>query len=402
LARILITWELGGGSGHLVPLAPVASGLAGQGHTLVVAVRDVARAATTFAGIPLRFLQAPFRHGPGANEILPPLTLAHILHNVGYGDELELAALAGAWRELLTHVNPDLMICDHSPTALLASRGLPMRRIVMGSGFICPPDQLFLPNLRFWLKADPNRLARDQDRLLGRMNATLRGLGESHIDRVTQIYADVHATLLTTFKELDHYPSRGPAEYWGAWTVAPGKPPQWPPGTGRRIYAYLKDCPAVPHVLDWLARAGHPTLAYVDGVDRKSLDKIRAPTLRFERERLDMARVAGECDLAILHATHGTTASILIAGKPVMLLPIFLEQGLMGHAVCKLGAGEQAPAFEPERATDELAKVIASDAYAAAAQRFAAKYAGYDSHDANERLLGRIEQVLAQATATLR
>jgi UDP:flavonoid glycosyltransferase YjiC (YdhE family) len=162
----------------------------------------------------------------------------------------------------------------------------------------------------------------------------------------------------------------------------------------------LKDCAVLPYVLEWLAQSGHSTLVYTSA-DRKSLERAHAPNLKFERERLDMSIVAKECDVAILHATHGTTSSILIAGKPVMLLPIFLEQGLMGHAVCQLGAGTQAPASHREQAIAELEKVVSSQAYAASAKQFASKYAGYNPVDANERLLDRIDEVLSLPTNAL-
>ena len=395
MAKILITWELGGGSGHLVPLRPIVQSLCGHGHAVVAALRDVARAGGVFAGLPVQFLQAPFRISPVRDEIKPPFTFAHILHNCGFADDLELTALARAWRGLLDFVKPDLMICDHSPTALLAARGLPFRRIVMGSGFICPPDRHPLPNLRFWLKVDPRRLLDDEERLLGRMNRVLASLGAAEpMDRVTRIYGDVDATLLTTFRELDHYPERENTHYWGAWTHAEGAAPRWPGGTGPRIYAYLKNFPALAQLLQWLADSGHPTLAYVDGVDRKVLERPHPPHLRFESDRLDMAQVGKTCDLAILHATHGTTASILIAGKPIMQLPIFLEQGLMAHAVCRMGAGVQASVAKPEPVLQELRKLLSSQTYADAARGFARKYADYDPIAATDRVVAEVEKVL--------
>jgi hypothetical protein len=395
MATILITWELGGGSGHLVPLQPVADGLARRGHTVFAAVRDVARAGRVFRGCPVQFIQAPFRFGPVAGEIRPPMTLAQILHNVGYGDESELFALAQAWRCLLEWVKPDLMICDHSPTALLASRGLTMRRVCLGFGFICPPDQHPLPNLRFWLKADPGRLLRHEDLVLDRMNRVLINLGQDPMDRVTRIYADVNATILTTFEELDHYAPRAGARYWGAWTRAEGKPPQWPPGTGPRIYGYLKNFPELPRLLDWLVNSGQSTIAYTDSLDPAVVERYRASNIQFENERLDMRLVAESCDVAILHGTHGTSAAMLMAGKPIMQLPIYLEQGLTAHAVCRLGAGLQAPVNESEVIIQGLTKVVSCGDFAAAARAVAKKYADFDPVEANERVLDRIEEVLA-------
>jgi UDP:flavonoid glycosyltransferase YjiC (YdhE family) len=84
-----------------------------------------------------------------------------------------------------------------------------------------------------------------------------------------------------------------------------------------------------------------------------------------------------------------------------MLLPIFLEQGLMGHVVCQLGAGTQAPATDREQAIAELERVVSSQAYAESAKQFASRYRGYDPVEANERLLGRIEEVLSFPTNAL-
>src|SRR5436309_6983197 len=339
VAKILITWELGGGSGHLVPLRPIIAGLIQRGHSVSAAVRDVARAASVLADCPVRVLQAPFKFGQSPNQIIPPLTFAQLLHNVGFGDALELAALAQAWRALFELTAANVMICDHSPTALLASRGLPMRRIVIGSGFLCPPDEAPLPNLRFWLKADLEQLAHDEAAVLDRMNQVLSKLEQKPIDRLTQIYRDVELTLLTTFQELDHYPWRKGGKYWGPCTIASGKTPQWRSAKGCRIYAYLKDCAALPAVLEWLANSNHSTLAYVDGVDPKLRARFSNSSIQFECERINMQLAGRECDLAILHGTHGSTAAMLLAGVPVMQLPIFLEQGLLADAVCRIGAG---------------------------------------------------------------
>ena len=98
------------------------------------------------------------------------------------------------------------------------------------------------------------------------------------------------------------------------------------------MFAYLRDCPALGRVLRWLAGSGCPTIACVETADGKLLAEVEGPTFRVERERLEMGRVAAECDLCVCHAPHGTTSAMLSAGRPVMMLPVFLEQGLMARA----------------------------------------------------------------------
>src|SRR5437764_11706080 len=139
MATILLTWELGAGLRHLQRLRPLAAELSRRGHRVFAAVRELSRAHSTFRGVDVALLQAPVKLRPPVSEFRPPLTFPHILHNVGFGDDTELAALASAWRNLIEAVRPDVVVCDHSPTALLALRGVPPRRALIGTGFCCVP-----------------------------------------------------------------------------------------------------------------------------------------------------------------------------------------------------------------------------------------------------------------------
>src|ERR1700722_2945490 len=172
MASILITWELGGGWGHLMRLLPVARGLAERGHRVWLALRDLSRASRLF-GPEVRLLQSPVRTRMISDEIRVPTTLAHILHNNTFNDENELIGLCRAWDSVFELEKPDLMVCDHSPTALLAARGKRFPTCMIGTGFICPPDTHPLPNLRFWAPADPAQLLSHENRVLARANAAL-------------------------------------------------------------------------------------------------------------------------------------------------------------------------------------------------------------------------------------
>ncbi len=78
-----------------------------------------------------------------------------------------------AWKNIYRAVQPDVIVFDHSPTALLAAHGTPVRRALLGAGFFCPADQSPLPNLRPWTSPDPAQLALDEACVLNHINLVL-------------------------------------------------------------------------------------------------------------------------------------------------------------------------------------------------------------------------------------
>jgi len=394
MARVLLAWELGGGIGHLVRLLPVAAALVKRGHRVFAAVKDLLRAQAVLGQETVSYLQAPTRARPVANHIERPLNFAHILHNIGFDDPGELRVMSEAWRNLYALVEPDLVVFDHSPTALLAARGLEIKRIVVGSGFFCPPDAHPLPNLRPWLTVDADRLRADEERIFGRMNRLLAGWGQDPLERILQLYSQVDETILTTFSELDHYPQRRGARYWGAWTRLAGKQPQWPDGQGKKVYAYLKQFPGLVPLLKLLKESGHPTIIYMSSVPGELREALKSPTLRSETEPLNLDAVGRQCDLAILNGGHGTTISMLMAGKPTMQIPIYLEQVILTNRVVEFGAGLGATNNRPEYFPGTFRKLLDWDRYSQAARQFASRYADFDPEQQTNRIVDRMEEIL--------
>ena len=119
MSRILLTWELGLGLGHLMRLRPIALELAARGHELLLAARDLSKVRNVFGECKISYLPAPCcSYRSGNVDLL--VTYADLLANVGFGDRSLLAAHVEAWRNLFTLTQPNLMVCDHSPTALLS------------------------------------------------------------------------------------------------------------------------------------------------------------------------------------------------------------------------------------------------------------------------------------------
>ena len=391
---VLFAWECGGGLGHLMQIRPIAMELRRHGARVVVAVRDVSRAGAVFAGSDITLLAAPFRLGLPTAPSPMPCSFAHVLHNVGWDSQAGLGGLADAWRATYELVRPDVIAFDHSPSALLAARGFAARRVVIGSGFCCPQDQAPFPNLRLWQAVDPAALAADEAATLSRANGVLAGRRWPPLQRLGQLYSEVDRTLLTTFAELDHYPDRpGDPRYYGSSATPPGKSPRWPGGSGKRVAAYLKPFAALPHLLIRLKGLGCPALIFADGIDPAIRSQFTGPTMRFETEWLDLPALSEGCDVAVLNATHGTTAAMLRAGKPMLLLPHFLEQQILAMRVREMGAAVDAPVDQPKAVVQGLERLLASDDLRNRALAFADRYRNFDPVRENEQMVAHIERL---------
>ena len=191
------------------------------------------------------------------------------------------------------------------------------------------------------------------------MNKVLERRHAERLERVGQLYGHADDIFLTTLAEFDHYPNRqcthtpgpspkgrgeivdaltpgfapkgpGGVRYRGPWSLSGGEPPIWPASSGKRIYAYLSPFPGLLKILHALRTTSCPTIIF-GGFDPQIRDRFAAPHLRFETRRLDLQQVAAQCDVAVLNGGQATTLAVLLAGKPIFQVPIFLGTSHQRH-----------------------------------------------------------------------
>ena len=395
MGKILLAWELGGGIGHMVPFLPIAEELIRRGHRVYAALKDLSRAEVVLGGSGVIYVQSPIHTDVNKDIFKLPLTFPHILHNLGFSDSHDLVAMVNGWRNLFQLVKPDLIVFDHSPTAMVAGLNFPCQQASIGTGFVCPPDVYPYPNLRPWRCVSPEKLQADEDRVLGQINRLLKIQHQPELERIGQLYSSVDEQFLATFAELDHYPERTDTRYWGVWTKRKGNKPKWPAGEGKKIFAYLKPSRALPQVLEYLRCSGHSVLIYIDRYPGHLREKFESSTLRFESEPIDLTLAAQACDAAILNGTHGTTAFLLLAGKPIFQLPLNLEQTMVTNAVMRLGAGIGAPDSNAQVTVEKLKAFLSNEDYARAARQFAAKYADFDPTQQYTKVAERMDMMVS-------
>ena len=393
MAKIVLAWELGGGLGHIAKLVLVGQELARRGHKVTAAVRDLVHADQVFQGTGIAYFQAPTKVSACKTRFNPPETFAHILHNCGFSTAAELRGMASAWKALYEALSPDIILADHSPTALLAARGASAKVVQFGTGFCSPPDRYPLPQLRRSKTRTDQQLLEDENHLLQVVNEVLQSFGQHHLQRVSQLYGDTDDNILTTFPELDHFGARENQRYWGPLPSNLGRAPLWPKGKGPKVLAYLKSFPALPAVLNALRQLGCPTILVTDGVDPALLQQFRADNLKVEESTVDADKVARECEFAILNAGHGMTATVLLAGKPSLQIPIYIEQYLLAKAVDRLGAALVAPSNNSSAVVSQLKALLSSTVYLGKAQEFASRYQDFRPQTVVSQIADRLEQL---------
>ncbi len=391
MSTILFAWELGAGMGHLAPHRELLRSLLERGHAVHVVSRDLARAGRVFEGLTLRYWQAPLSQHRPEMVYQPTISAAHILHNVGFADVADVTLRIAAWRNLLSSIRPELVLADYSPTALLALRGSGIRTATIGMGFCLPPPQSPLPafSTLSHLKS-VEQLADNESRVVQTINVALRQHDLPAIASLADVFHAADRHVLNTVRELDHYPERGPVEYAGLPPERPGTRVVWPLGQRRRVFAYLKPFEALDALLELLNKLELPSIVACDGLSADSRRKHASATMTFAPPNVDLAQMARECYVAITNGNHTTTARLLLAGKPVMVVPLHLEQELIAAAVQRLGAGVTVRPKEPHDAYQQLAELLNQNKYHESAETFATKYRAGGATASVESLIDRL------------
>ena len=336
---VLIAWEMGGGSGHIQRLTPLASALAAQGHRLVFAFRDKPQGGSFAKAFPgALVVQAP-RWQKDPNQTHPQQGMAatypDMLLRLGYSSAEILTPLVRLWHNLYKQVDPALILCDHSPTAVLAAGGrIPVVHI--GSGFAIPPVGLPFRVLH----APTASGAREREaQVLETIRGTQTALGGISVESVPQMLG-LAENFACCLPELDPYRSVRPVPALGPVQSLP-KPLPAVEG-GEFLFGYLTGQDArVPAVLGSLAKAKIQAGIYVRHPTEECYAAIAGEgntvTLYDAPQPLNEAMAKA---VAVLH--HGgvaTTEAALAMGRPQFIFPRHLEQTLTADAVVELGCG---------------------------------------------------------------
>ena len=398
MARILLAWELGGDYGHLMRFLTLARELARRGHEPVFALRELTFVDLVLRDEPYKVFQAPI-WAAQISGLPAAIGFAETLMRLGFLHPDALAGLYRGWRALVDAIAPELIVFDYAPTALLATRGLTVPRVLFGNSFSIPPRTDPMPIYRWW-KGEPMVRVIDGERLvLAGANNVLARFSQPPMSRLAELL-DADDNIIAGSEEFEQYPERTGAKYWGeVASLDKGGPPQWPLVGSKRVFAYVK-----PHARDFekilaaLRTIDAAVVVHAPGVSDKIVRTYTAANVAFSADPVRMADVCRECDLGICHAGSGTVQSLVAAGRPVLLLPQHLEQMMTAKRVQQLGAGlvvdfEKAP---PDYGR-LMRRLLDESSFTEAARAVASRHAGDNQTERVVRIADRFEELIARA-----
>jgi UDP:flavonoid glycosyltransferase YjiC (YdhE family) len=397
MARILLAWEMGANMGHIDRLLALARVLRTRGHDMFFVLRDLSRAHPRLVSEGFAIGQAPVWLPRLAN---PPRlnNYAAVLASAGWLDAQGLAGLVTAWRTWFDLLQPDLLVCDHAPTALLAARGRALPVWCVGTGFELPPTgEGFFPSFAAGNAQDRAACPLYDRTVLAPTNTALALLNEPLLARLTDIFAPAHKAL-TSLPELAHYDGYGDEVRWAgpSYIADSGQPPAWPAGTSPRVFVYLDPGHAeFNDLMAALKAGGQRCLVYAKGLAPLAATRLAGPQLRFVDAPLRLDQTLADADLAISHGGHGTVAAAALAGKPQLLLPNHAEQTMSAR---RLVAAGLALAAEPNNKTPAWGRLLreatAAGPLRSAAREWAARHDEHTPQRTSERLADWLEASL--------
>lgn len=390
--HLVYCWELGQGYGHVLSIRALVHSLLADGWRIsaIVAephkVRRMLPAAVDVIAMPTLRPEKLYD---------PTLNLAEVLLNNDFAEPQRLQVRAEQWQRLFGQLQPDVVLIDHAPTALLTAHLLQIRRALLGTGFFISPAGQALPVF------SPFRLQTStaEARLVTQLNQVRLNGQSAQLSTVAELFQQADERFLCTFAQLDHFGLRTDEDYWGAvFDFDYGELPQWQARSGLKIFMYLHaDYPELTTVLDMINAMPCNTLVHVGG---GQADPGRWPQLRFRTEPQHLGQVAQLADLVICHAGHATIAGMLLRQKPLLLLPKQLEQLILSERLWSQQLALFLPLGGDFSLLPQMIETMTKDQ--GLRQRlaaFAAYYAGFQQAELTEGMrdaLNELAETLAQ------
>lgn len=391
MANILVAWEFGGGLGHLSHLAPFINSLISLGHRVVLATREATHLDLFNFPDSLIILPTP-QVNLRTQQKHVNANITSILMPLGYGDPAALKGMVKGWQGIIELANPDLIIFDYAPTALLAAKETNCKKVVIGSGFA-----ELLPNsntniLSPWVDGIEKIAMQHERQIVRNVNSVCRWMDVQEIAFFSDLFRS-DLTLLATLPELDPYKRDSLQALYLVQekTLTHKKKIFWQDNGKPKVFVYLK-------------RNARNTAVIMEALQQSDLDVICCcPNSSVESkggmqvfsEPVELAPILPSADCLINHASKELVCEGLCYGVPQIVAPAQLEQVDNGRRMEILGVGIVLPKVSTiKNVRLALDDVLSREEYKNNAQQIANNYAQSTLFYSVNDVVKRIEQLI--------
>jgi hypothetical protein len=359
-ARALLVWETGAGFTHAQNILGVARHLTHQGISCVAALADV-RFDPWFRQIGCQTLQTylgpVMRTGFATPEPRAPRVFSDILANQGFFETAHAAAALAHYETLFQLTQPDIVLCENAPNAVLAARKR-IPTIIFGSSLMTMPPttggSLAPVDLSEAGSSWP------QDALLGQINAALSAARRPPLSSMIDL---LHCDAMLPF---------GPAAF-DPYAHSRKEPvlaphcPDFPSGTrssaGKHIAVYMHEAAQyVPEIIRGLSILPQGTHVFIPSLQPHLRQVLESAGLVVHVSMLPLSFLQQEASCLVHQGGVTLTAAALAMGIPQLVLARFHENAIAGRYVDRCGLGLVARIDTVEaRWLADTAVAIASD-----------------------------------------
>jgi UDP:flavonoid glycosyltransferase YjiC (YdhE family) len=273
----------------------------------------------------------------------------------------------------------DAVLANHAPVPLIAARALGLPRGQFGASFVVPPAVTPFPGFQPQLNVAEEVLRNNEAKVLGALNQALERLRLAPLERLQQIIEGSHSRIFG-YAELDAYGAqlREPGSHLGVADQSYGDAPPWSAQPGPRVFAYLRAFNHLEPLMKALQASRLNLLVRVADMAPEKLQPFLRPGMVITGRSVHLRQAAEQCDAMIHYGPDGSTAEMLLAGKPGLLLPIDVEKVLVAWRAQQVGAVLVSEGRDAQKIGGLLEQLVEDDSLRRSAETFAARYRQQD------------------------
>lgn len=341
MKKILFCWELGEDLGHLGKIFALAQKFSQESIQFYIASKDLFATSKIDWPSNVKFIQSPIwlRSNP---QPFNAVSFAEILFYKGYDSYQHLKQLTDSWFTIFELVSPDIILFDHSPSALLAASGLNIPKIIVSNPYLTPAPGTSTINLIPSAYFDEAKAAEIHQCVIKVINSIRQDYEAAPITAIGDLFI-ADATFLSGFSETDYFKERRQnAIYCGSAlaTSIGTQEPRWKPGLSQKSLAYLKHRdPRSSAILRILASIQARTLCFYSEGKAEDIKEFAESSLVVSNIPFHLSKAYSEAKVIICHGGQGIVNEALNRGIPLILAPTQAEQHFIATKVASWGNG---------------------------------------------------------------